>query len=170
MMNNNLKKLADNRFREVQGFSYDELIEGLTIEHRPGRTLTETDNIWQSLMSMNSHPMHIDHVYAEQTDFGHTLISSPITLAIVTGMSVKNMSAQAIANLGWDKVKLKAPVFVGDTIYAESTVIEKRLSKSRKNCAVVTIHSKAFNQDDELVISFDRTYLMPVEPQAPENY
>ena len=98
--------------------------------HRPGRTITETDNTWFTLLTMNTHPLHFDAAYAAESEFGEPLVNSCLTLSMVVGMSVSDLSQNAVANLGWDKIKLTAPVFVGDTIYAESQVLAKRESRT----------------------------------------
>ena len=102
---------------------------GDVYEHRPGRTITETDNIWFTLLTMNTHPLHFDNAYAAKTEFEQPLVNSCLTLSIVAGMSVSDVSQKAIGNLGWNNIKLTAPVFVGDTIYAESEVLSKRESR-----------------------------------------
>lgn len=154
--------LGNNRYREKIGLDYDDFEPGMVIEHWPGRTITETDNIWFSLLCLNAHPTHIDNEYARTTEFKKALVNSPLVLSIITGMSVKSFSGQAIANLGWDKVKLPAPVFVGDTLYAESEILSKRHSKSRENNGIVIIRSTGFNQHKETVISFERAFIMPL--------
>lgn len=159
-------QLTDLRYREDKGFYYDDFVVGLTIEHRPGRTITTTDNIWQSLISMNQHPLHIEAEYADKTEFGQLLVSSLVTFNIVNGMTVHSVSQRAIANLGWDEVRLTAPVFVGDTLYAESEVVDKRLSKSRSGQGVVTVRTCGKKQDGAVAISFRRTILVPLRASA----
>jgi ornithine cyclodeaminase/alanine dehydrogenase-like protein (mu-crystallin family) len=109
-----LEPVGENSFRESHGMYYEDFGIDETYEHRPGRTVTETDNIWQSLMNMNTHPLHIDNVYAEQTEFGRPLVSSLVTLSIVGGLSLASTSMRAVANLGWKNVTLPHPVFVSD--------------------------------------------------------
>src|ERR671939_584260 len=104
-----------------------------------GRTVTTTDNIWFTLLSQNTAPVHFDHNYAGQTEFGKPLVDSTFTLALVTGQSVTDVSQNVFANLGWDEVRLPNPVFEGDTIYARSEVLKKRESKSRPNIGIVTV-------------------------------
>jgi acyl dehydratase len=110
------EQLDEKRFREKHGLFLDDFVVGTIIEHRPGRTVTMTDNVWQSLISMNQHPIHIDEEYAKQTEFKKILVSSLVTFNIINGMTVNSMSFNAIANLGWDEVRLTKPVFVGDTL------------------------------------------------------
>lgn len=154
-------KLADRRYRESWGLYYEEFTVGDVIEHRPGRTVTETDNIWQSLLCMNTSPLHIDSAYCASTEWGRPLISSLVTFSIVNGMTVSTLSARAIANLGWDKVRLLAPCFAGDTIYAESTVLSKRLSQSRSGQGVVTCETRGLKADGTLILTCERTFLVP---------
>jgi itaconyl-CoA hydratase len=152
-------ELAPGRYREDEGLRYEDYVIGHVFEHRPGRTITATDNIWSSLLCLNQHPLHIDDVYASQTQFGRLLVSSLVTFGIVNGMTVKTVSQKAVANLGWDRVRLSAPVFVGDTLYAETTITGKRPSTSRPGEGIVTVHTVGRNQDGVQVIEFDRTVL-----------
>lgn len=161
-------ELEPGRFREDAGLYYEDYIVGQVFEHRPGRTITTTDNIWSSLLSLNLHPLHIDDVYASGTQFKRLLVSSLVTFGIVNGMTVKTISQKAVANLGWDKVRLTAPVFVGDTLYAETTIVAKRPSGSRPGEGIVTVHTTGLNQDGVKVIEFDRTLLAAVrDPDIP---
>ncbi|MET9426899.1 MULTISPECIES: MaoC family dehydratase [unclassified Streptomyces] len=155
-------ELEPGRFREDDGLSYEDYVVGHVFEHRPGRTITATDNIWSSLLCLNQHPLHIDEVYAAETPFKKLLVSSLVTFGIVNGMTVKTISQKAVANLGWDRVRLTAPVFVGDTLYAETTITGKRLSAGRPGEGVVTVHTVGRNQDGVQVIAFDRTLLAPL--------
>jgi len=98
------KQIGDRRFREVHGLYYEDVVVGEIVEHRPGRTVTETDNLWGSLLALNPNPLHIDAAYAATTEWGRPLVSSLVTLSIVTGMSVNSTSFRTIANLGWDEV------------------------------------------------------------------
>jgi itaconyl-CoA hydratase len=144
-----------------RGRDYEDFKVGDVYQHRPGRTISEADNTWFTLLTMNQHPLHFDHAYAAQTEFGKPLVNSCLTLAIVTGMSVDDVSYRAIGNLGWDKVKLTAPVFNGDTIYAESEVIAKRASKTRKGQGIVTVRTRGLKADGTEFMSFERTVLVP---------
>jgi len=154
--------VSDNRYKENKGFEYKDFVEDMVIEHNPGRTITITDNIWQSLISMNQHPVHIDAEYAKKAEFGELLVSSLVTFNIINGMTVHTVSQKAIANLGWDNVRLKHPVFVGDTLHAETKVLAKRLSKSRDKQGIVTVETLGKNQRGEVVISFTRNILFNV--------
>lgn len=155
------EKRGGNRFREDFGRCYEDFNVGDIYEHRPGRTVSEADNSWFTLLTMNQHPLHFDHEFAAGTEFGKPVVNSCLTLSIVTGMSVSDVSQKAIANLGWTDIKMPAPVFHGDTLTAESEVLEKRESNSRPNQGIVTVETRGFKQDDTLVISYRRTVLVP---------
>ena len=155
------KKIGEGRWRESRGPFYEDILIGAIVEHRPGRTITEADNIWQSLLSMNLNPIHIDAAYCEQTEWKRPLVSSLVTLSIVTGMSVQSTSARTLANLGWDNIRLVAPVFVGDTIYAETEFVEKRLSESRPHQGVVTCDTRGIKADGTVFLTFRRSFLLP---------
>ena len=116
----------------------------------------------------NCTPIHVDHAYAEQTQFGRPLVDSTFTLALVTGQSVTDVSQNVFANLGWDEVRLPAPVFEGDTIYSSSEVLEKRESKSRKDVGIVRVGTTGYNQDGTTVITFRRTIMVYKYGQAPK--
>lgn len=166
------KKVDDGeepRYREDYGRYYEEFQVGDVYEHRPGRTITETDNGWFTQLTLNNHPLHFDTEYAEETEFGECLVNSTLTFSVVTGMSVSDISYKAVANLGWDDVELTNPVFVGDTLYAESEVVNKRESESRPDDGVVTVETRGKKQTGEQVITFDRTVLIPKRDEASGN-
>jgi itaconyl-CoA hydratase len=156
------KEIAPGRYRHDAGRTYDDFVAGHVYEHRPGRTITEADNIWFTLLTMNQHPLHFDASYAAETEFKKPLVNSCLTLSIVTGMSVADVSQKAIANLGWSKVELMAPVFVGDTIYAESEVLSKRPSQSRPRQGLVTVRTRGLKSDGTVFMVFERTVLVPM--------
>jgi acyl dehydratase len=143
------------------GRTYEELEVGAVYRSRFGRTVLEADNVWFTLLTLNTNPIHFDAHYAAQTEWGKPLVDSTFTLALVTGLSVVDVSEQAV-NLGWREVRLPAPVFAGDTIRAETEILEKRESKSRPGFGVVTVRTRGLNQRDEVVIDFERTVLVPV--------
>jgi itaconyl-CoA hydratase len=149
------------RYRESFGRYYEDFTVGDVYEHRPGRTITETDNIWFTLLTMNTHPLHFDNAYAAKSEFKQTLVNSCLTLSIVVGMSVSDVSQQAVGNLGWNDIKLTAPVFVGDTIYASSEVLSKRESASRPTQGIVTVRTVGAKADGTEFMSFERTVLVP---------
>ena len=149
--------------------AYEEFIVGDIYEHRPGRTITQSDNIWFTLLTMNQHPLHIDDEYGKGTEFGKTLVVSPFTVALMVGMSVSDVSQKTVANLGWTDIKMTHPLYVGDTLYAESEVIEKRESKSRPDEGIVTVKTIGKNQDGVEVASFIRSALIPKDGKAVED-
>ena len=153
--------IASKVYRD-SGRLYDDFTVGEVIQHRPGRTITETDNVWFTLLTMNTHPVHFDNEYAAGTEFGQALVNSCLTLSMVMGMSVSDISQNAVANLGWKEIKLPAPVFVGDTIYAESEVLAKRPSDSRPGQGIVTVKTRGLKADGTLFMEFDRSALLPM--------
>jgi itaconyl-CoA hydratase len=163
------KQVGPRRYRETSGLYYEDFAPGDTFEHRPGRTITNTDNIWMTLLTMNTQPVHFDAEYAAQTEWKKMLVDSTFTLALLTGMSVRTVSAKVVANLGWDKVKASHPVFAGDTLYAESTVLHKRESKSRPTQGIVTVATRGLNQHGQEVMSFERTMLVYKRGHSPEE-
>ena len=132
----NVKKIGKQRYRETFGRYYEDFVIGDVYEHRPGRTITETDNTWFTLLTMNTHPLHFDAEYAKASEFGKRLVASPLTVSLMVGMSVTDTSQKAIANLGWTDIQLTSPVFIGDTLYSESEVLDKRESKSRPTAGI----------------------------------
>ena len=163
------RQVGPNRYRESYGRYFEDFEVGQIYEHRPGRTITESDNTWFTLLTMNQHPLHFDAEYAMKSEFGKPLVNSCLTLSIVSGMSVSDVSQKSVANLGWDKIKLSAPVFVGDTIYAESAVLAKRPSNSRPNQGVVTIRTTGRKQDGTVFMSFERSMLIPKRGHAVDD-
>ncbi len=149
------------------GRVYEDFEVGDVYQHPVGRTITQTDNIWFTLLTVNNNPIHFDSVYAAQTEFKKPLVDSTLTLAIVTGLSVSDISQNAV-NLGWDEVRLPNPVFDGDTIYAQSEVLEMRLSQSRPNMGIVRFKTTGFNQDGKVVIEFKRTIMVYRRGQVPQ--
>jgi itaconyl-CoA hydratase len=161
----NVQEVGENRYREVYGRYYEDFEAGDVYEHRPSRTITETDNYWFTLLTMNNHPLHFNAELAGDSRWGEELVNSGLTLAIVLGMTVSDVSYQAVANLGWEEVRMTNPVFHGDTITAESEVLSKRESESQEGHGIVTVETKAFNQNDDQVIEFKRSVLVPLRSQ-----
>ncbi len=155
------KEVGPGRYRESFGRYLEDFTVGDVYEHRPGRSITETDNTWFTLVTMNQNPLHFDKEYAAKSEFGKPLVNSCLTLSIVVGMSVSDLSQKAIANLGWDKIELTAPVFVGDTIYAESEVLAVRESKSRPNQGIVTVRTTGKKADGTVFMTYERTMMIP---------
>ena len=163
------KQIGANRYRESYGRYFENFIIGDVYEHRPGRTITESDNTWFTLLTMNQHPVHFDAEYAAKSEFGKPLVNSCLTLSIVAGMSVSDVSQKNIANLGWTDIKLPGPVFVGDTLMAESEVLDKRESKSRTTQGIVTIRTIGKKQDGSIIMEFERAMLVPKRGHAVDD-
>lgn len=156
--------------RAVSGRWFEELPVGFTVEHVTRRTVTETDNVLFTTMTMNPAPMHLDADYASRSEFGRPLVNSMFTLALVVGLSVHELTLGTIvAQLGMTDVRFPAPVFHGDTIRVESEVVEARESKSRPEAGLVVFEHKAYNQRDELVCVCRRTGLMHRRPSGGEG-
>jgi itaconyl-CoA hydratase len=162
------KEMGPKRYRETSGLYYEDFEVGDVFEHRPGRTITDVDNIWVTLLTLNVQQVHFDAAYAAKTEWKKLLVDSTLTLALLTGMSVRTVSAKVVANLGWDKVKATHPVFAGDTLYAESTVLSKRDSKSRPTQGIVTVSTRGVNQNGDQVMGFERTMLIYKRGHSPE--
>jgi itaconyl-CoA hydratase len=162
-------EVAPRRWRPETGRSFEDFTVGDIYEHRPGRTISEADNTWFTLLTMNQHPLHVDAAYAAKTEFGRLVVNSCLSLSIVVGMSVADVSQRAVANLGWTDIRLVAPVFVGDTIYAESEVIAKRESASRPNQGIVSVRTTGRKADGTVFMTFERTVLVPKCGHAVED-
>jgi acyl dehydratase len=143
-----------------RGRFFEDFEVGDVYPHRLGRTVTQTDNIWFTLLTQNTAPLHFDAHYAAQTEFKKALVNSAFTIALVTGQTVADISQNVFANLGWDEVRLPNPVFEGDTLYSQSEVLDKRESESRPNVGIVTVKTIGFNQDGITVITFKRTVMV----------
>ncbi len=163
------RAVGPQRYRESYGRYFEEFEVGDVYEHRPGRTISEADNTWFTLLTMNQHPLHFDFEYAAKSEFGRPLVNSCLTLSIIAGMSVSDLSQKTIANLGWDKIKLTAPVYIGDTIYAESEVLAKRQSKSRPTQGIVTVRTTGKKADGTEFMSYERTMLIPKRGHAVDD-
>jgi itaconyl-CoA hydratase len=161
-----LERIGPHEYIETSGMFLEEFEVGTVIHHRPGRTISEVDNTWLTLLSMNQHPLHFDVEYARRTEFERVLVNSVVTFAIVNGMTVRSMSAKTIANLGWDEVRLPNPVFVGDTLYAKSTVLNVRDSKTRPGQGIVTIETIGHKFDGVVVLVCRRSFLVPKRGHA----
>jgi len=146
---------------EPMARSYEQLAIGDVYRSRSGRTVLEADNVWFTLLTMNTNPIHFDAVYAADTEWGKPLVDSTFTLALVTGLSVADLSERGV-NLGWREVRLPAAVFAGDTLRAETEVLAKRESRSRPGFGIVTVRTRGRNQRDEVVIEFERSIMLPL--------
>jgi itaconyl-CoA hydratase len=151
------------------GRVFEDFHVGDIYEHPLGRTILAADNTWFTLLTMNTHPVHFDFAYAAQTEFGKPLVNSCLTLAIVTGQSVTDLSQNAVANLGWDEIRMPAPVFEGDTLYSKSEVLETRESKSRPNVGLVKVKTSGLNQNKTVVLEFTRTFMVYKRGQVPNS-
>lgn len=141
--------------------TYEELEVGAVYTSRFGRTVLEADNVWFTLLTLNTNPIHFDAEYAATTEWERPLVDSTFTLALVTGLSVADVSERGV-NLGWDEVRLLKPVFPGDTIRAETEVLSKRKSQSRPESGIARVRTRGLNQRDEVVISFERSIMLPL--------
>lgn len=163
------KQVGKQRYREQFGRYYEDFQKGDVYEHRPGRTISEADNTWFTLLTMNQHPLHFDKAYAAKSEFGQPVVNSCLTLSIVVGMSVSDISQKAIGNLGWNDIRLSKPVFIGDTLYAESEVLDKRESAKRPTQGVVTVRTTGKKADGTVFMSFERTILVPKRGHAVDD-
>ncbi|QQK80346.1 MaoC family dehydratase [Salicibibacter cibi] len=152
-----------------KGRFFEDFEVGDVYQHPLGRTVTKTDNSWFTMLTQNTNPIHFDDHYAEQTDFGRTLVNSTFTLALVTGQSVNDLSQNVMANLGWTDIRLPNPVFEGDTIYSYSEVLDKRESGSRDNVGIVTVKTYGYNQEGQVVIDYKRTFMVYKKDHAPSG-
>lgn len=159
-MRDGVIEVAPGRFRETFGRFFEDFEAGHVYEHRPGRTITEADNVWFTLLTMNQHPLHFDYEYAKKTEFGRPLVASPLTVAILVGMSVSDVSQKAVANLGWEDIRMTHPLFPGDTLYAETEVLAKRESAKRPEQGIVTVKTMGRNQHGDVVCTFVRNVLV----------
>lgn len=146
------------------GRYFEEFEPGALFKHWPGRTISEADDTWFCLLTMNQHPVHIDAHYAKSTQHGQRLVVGTLVFSIAVGMSVADISGRAIANLEYQDVKHVAPVFHGDTIYAETRVLDKQESRSKPERGIVHVETRAFNQRDETILTFRRRVLVPKSP------
>lgn len=151
-----------------QGRVFEDFEVGDVYRHPLGRTITQTDNIWFTLLTVNNNPIHFDAAYASRTEWGRPLVDSTLTLAIATGLSVTDISLNAV-NLGWDEVRLPHPLFEGDTLYAQSEVLEARESRSRPHMGIVRLRTTGFNQDGDVVIEFVRTVMVYKRGHVPRD-
>ena len=149
------------------GRLYEDFEVGDVYEHPVGRTILGADNTWFTLMTMNTNPVHFDYNYSAQTEFGKPLVNSCLTLAILTGESVIDLTQNVFANLGWDEVRMPNPVFEGDTIYSKSEVLDTRESKSRPNVGIVRVKTTGYNQNGAVVMEFKRTFMVYKRGQVP---
>lgn len=168
-MSREMRQIAPNVFRASSGRYFEDFEIGHVYQHRPGRSITETDNIWFSLLTMNTHPLHFDNEYGKATEFGRTIIASGFTVSVLGGMSVSDVSQKAIANLGWTDIRMPAPLFAGDTLYGETEVLSKRESNSRPHAGIVEVKTTGKNQHGVVVCEYRRTVLVPKRGHAVDD-
>ncbi len=142
------------------GRHFEDFTVGDVYRHPIGRTVLPTDNVWMTLLTQNTAPVHFDAHYAAQTEFGRPLVDSTFMLALVTGQSVTDVSQHVMANLGWDRVRMPNPLFGGDTVYSQSEVLAARPSRSRPDVGVVTVRTVGFTETGKIVMTFERTLLV----------
>jgi acyl dehydratase len=143
-----------------RGRFFEDFDVGDRFRSRTGRTITDADNVWFTCLTMNTNPIHFNEAYAARTQFGRPLVNSAFTLALVTGLTVPDTSENAAANLAWTDITLPRPVFEGDTIWAESEILEKRESRSNPSVGIVSMRCRGINQRGEVVIAFRRTFMV----------
>ena len=153
--------------KEWRGRFYEDLEIGDVYRSRLGRTISEADNVWFTCLTMNTNQIHFNIPYAEKTQFGKPLVNSAFTLALVLGLTVPDTSENAAANLGWGEITLPSPVFVGDTLWAESEITERRESRSNPSVGIVSMRCRGINQRREVVIELTRTFMV-YKRSAPE--
>lgn len=159
-------KVGDNVYRERNGIDYEDLEPGMTFQHRPGRTVSQAENVMHCMQTLNQAAIHFDEVYAARTEFGKPLVVSTLTLSIILAMTTKTFG-RVVANLGMTDIRMTAPVFGGDTLYSESEVLSKRLSQSRPGNGLVTVRTRGTNQHGTVVCEFTRTFLLYLREHAP---
>lgn len=153
--------------QEWRGRFFEDFAVGDIYRSRLGRTITEPDNTWFTLLTMNTNQLHFNVPYAARTRFGRPLVVSSLTLAIVLGLSVSDTSENAAANLGWTEITLPNPVYTGDTLWAESEVLSTRPSKSKPTVGIVSVRTRGINQRGEIVLEFKRSFMVYAR-DAPE--
>jgi acyl dehydratase len=152
-----------------EGRFFEDFVEGDVYRSRFGRTVTESDNLLFTTLTMNTNPLHFDAEYVKDTRWGNILVNSTFTFALIVGMSVPDVSENAMANLGWEDIKLSNPVFIGDTLYCETEVLGKRESKSHPEAGIVQVRSRGVNQDGKVVINYTRSVMVYKREHAPKR-
>jgi itaconyl-CoA hydratase len=153
-----------------RGRFFEDFDVGDVYRSRLGRTVTEADNIWFTCLTLNTNQIHFNTPYAASTRFERPLVNSTFTLALITGLSVADTSENAVANLGWSDVRLPHPVFIGDTLWAESEILEMRRSRSRPDVGIVSIKTRGVNQQAQEVITFERSFMVPLRDAVDDQF
>jgi len=153
-----------------EGRFFEDFAVGHLYRSRFGHTVTEADNALFTQLTHNTNPLHFDAEYARRTQWGQILVNSTFTLALIVGMSVPDISENAVANLGWEEVKLTHPVFIGNTLYCETEVLDKRPSKSHPEAGIVKVRSRGINQDGRVVLTLVRNVMVYKKDSAPTGY
>jgi len=151
------------------GRFFEDFAVGDVYRHPLGRTISDVDNTWFTLLTMNTNQSHFNTHYAAGTEFGKPIVNSGLTVAILLGITVSDISQHAVANLGWGDIRLTHPLFAGDTLYGESMVLELRESRSRSHAGIVTVKSRGLNQDGIECISWHRTVMVLKRAAATAN-
>jgi acyl dehydratase len=164
--------MTEQQQKGLRGRLFEDFEVGDLYRSRLGRTITETDNIWFTCLTMNTNQMHFNTPYSERTRFGQQLVNSTFTLALVMGLTVPDTSENATANLEWQEIKLPNPVYNGDTLWAETEVLELRESRSNPDVGIVRVRSRGINQRREVVIEFTRAFMVykRAAPQAQDAF
>ncbi|MEU3657796.1 MaoC family dehydratase [Streptomyces sp. NPDC032161] len=160
------RRIGVSQVREVVGLGLDEFAPGLVIEHRPARTVTETEHVQILALMGNEAPIHSDAEFCRHIGHERVLVCGMLTLNIVLGMTVRSTSGMTIGNIALDEVRFEKPVYVGDTLRSQSTVLTARRSSSRPDQGIVTCRIEGFNQNDQRVVSCTRTFFVPAAPIA----
>ncbi|MGH2469289.1 MAG: MaoC family dehydratase [Chloroflexota bacterium] len=155
-----MAEAAEQTAQPWNGRFFEDFSVGQVLRHRLGRTILEADNAWFTLLTLNTNQVHFNAQYAQRSPYGRILVNSGFTIALVLGLSVSDISENAMANLGMDAIRLPYPVFVGDTLYAESLVTAVRESRSRPYAGIVSVHTRGLNQDGAVCITFDRSAMI----------
>ena len=153
-----------------QGRFFEDFAPGHVYRSRFGHTVTEADNALFTQLTHNTNPLHFDAELASRSPWGQILVNSTFSLALIVGMSVPDISENAVANLGWEEVRLTHPVFIGHTLYCETEVLEKRVSKSRPEAGIVKVRSRGVNQDGQVVLTMVRNVMVYKKDHAPPSH
>jgi itaconyl-CoA hydratase len=164
--------MTEQQQKGLRGRLFEDFEVGDLYRSRLGRTITETDNIWFTCLTMNTNQMHFNTPYSERTRFKQQLVNSTFTLALVMGLTVPDTSENATANLEWQEIKLPNPVYNGDTLWAETEVLELRESRSNPDVGIVKVRSRGINQRREVVIEFTRAFMIykQAAPQSQDGF